>query len=65
MADGPRLTALGKIFIFLFVAVCVSGAYYFFQNNGATSKGKASGGPGGMLDSLSGGGARHRSAGAP
>ena len=56
MADGPRLTALGKIFIFLFVALCVTGAYYFFQNNRATSKSKAPVGSGGMLDSLTGGG---------
>ena len=56
MADGPRLTALGKIFIFLFVALCVTGAYYFFQNNRATNKSKAPVGSGGMLDSLTGGG---------
>jgi ABC-type glycerol-3-phosphate transport system substrate-binding protein len=54
MADGPRLTALGKIFIFLFVALCVTGAYYFFQNNRSMSKSKAPAGSGGMLDSLTG-----------
>jgi len=30
MADGPKLTALGKLFIFLFIAGCVGGAYYLF-----------------------------------
>jgi Ca-activated chloride channel family protein len=29
--DGPRLTALGKLVIFLFIAVCVFGAYYLFS----------------------------------
>jgi hypothetical protein len=28
--EGPRLTALGKVVIFLFIAVCVFGAYYLF-----------------------------------
>src|SRR5215813_625601 len=56
MADGPRLTALGKLFIFLFVAVCVAGAYYFFQNNGPTNRGKGAGSSGGVLDSLTGSG---------
>src|SRR5499433_747817 len=56
MADGPRLTALGKIFIFLFVVLCVGGAYYFFSKNASTSKGKSSSTSGGMLDSLTGNG---------
>src|SRR5215831_13014760 len=30
MADGPRLTAPGKIFVALFIAGCFSGAYYLF-----------------------------------
>jgi ABC-type glycerol-3-phosphate transport system substrate-binding protein len=30
MADGPKLTGLGKVFIFLFIVGCVSGAYYLF-----------------------------------
>jgi len=30
MADGPKLTGLGKIFIALFVAGCIYGAYYLF-----------------------------------
>lgn len=55
MADGPKLTALGKTFIFLFVVLCVAGAYYFF-NKDNSSKGKSSSSSGGMLDSLTGGG---------
>src|SRR5215467_12776434 len=56
MTDGPKLTALGKIFIFLFVALCATAAYYFFNNGkmpGGKSKGSAS--PGGMFDSITGG----------
>ncbi len=30
MADGPKLTLLGKLFIFLFVAACLAGAFYRF-----------------------------------
>ena len=30
MADGPRLTAPGKIFVVLFIAACFAGAYYLF-----------------------------------
>ncbi|HEY2456339.1 MAG TPA: extracellular solute-binding protein [Candidatus Acidoferrum sp.] len=55
MADGPRLTALGKIFIFLFVILCVGGAYYTFNNN-KLSKPKSSPSAGGMFDSLTGSG---------
>src|SRR6516225_2328949 len=56
MADGPRLTALGKIFIFFFVALCIGGAYYFFSNSASTGKGKTSSSSGDMLDSLTGNG---------
>jgi len=56
MSDGPKLTALGKIFIFLFVVLCVTGAYYFFSNSGSGGRGKPSGASGGMLDSLTGSG---------
>ena len=57
MADGPKLTALGKLFIFLFIAVCVAGAYYFFTNktpwsSPARNAGGSSGG--GILESFSG-----------
>ena len=57
MSDGPKLTALGKIFIVLFVLLCVTGAYYFFSNSGSVGRGKTPGASGGMLDSLTGGGA--------
>src|SRR5262244_2444958 len=45
MADGPKLTALGKLFIFLFIAGCAIGAYYFFTNKspfGSSRKGPGS-----------------------
>lgn len=56
MPDSPKLTALGKIFIFLFVILCAGGAYYFFTNNASSSKSKSSGSTGGMFDSLTGSG---------
>ena len=28
--EGPKLTPLGRIFIFLFVVACIAGAYYMF-----------------------------------
>src|SRR5262245_7756102 len=28
--DGPKLTPLGKAFVFLFIVACVAGAYYMF-----------------------------------
>src|SRR5271165_747953 len=59
MADGPKLTALGKIFIFLFVALCAGGAYYFFTRNSlSNSTGKSSGSSGGVFDSVPSGGAQ-------
>ena len=57
MSDGPRLTALGKIFIFLFVLLCGAGAYYFFtRDNRANTKGRGSSSSGGVFDSITGGG---------
>src|SRR5215813_5359469 len=57
MADGPKLTALGKAFIFLFVAFCATAAYYFFNGGRMSgSKGKGSGSPSGVFDSLTGSG---------
>src|SRR5215813_10593494 len=56
MPDSPKLTALGKIFIFLFVALCAGGAYYFFTNNASSNKSKNASSSGGMFDSLTGGG---------
>src|SRR6201990_3438590 len=29
-SDGPKLTPLGRVFIFLFIIACVAGAYYLF-----------------------------------
>ena len=29
-SDGPKLTALGKVFIYLFIIGCIVGAYYIF-----------------------------------
>lgn len=57
MADGPRLTVLGKIFIFLFVIVCGAGAYYVFtKDNQPTSKNRNSASPGSVFDNLTGSG---------
>ena len=56
MADGPKLTALGKIFIVLFVVLCAGGAYYFFTNNSSNTKSKNPGSSGGMLDVITGAG---------
>ena len=57
MADGPRLTVLGKIFIFLFVVLCGAGAYYFFtKDKFAANKPKGSSSTGGVFDSLTGAG---------
>jgi len=30
-SDGPKLTPLGRVFIFLFIIGCVAGAYYIFM----------------------------------
>src|SRR5215468_5086662 len=56
MADGPKLTPLGRVFVFLFVAACLGGAYYLFVQNRAG--GASKGGPGGssVLDTFGGGG---------
>jgi hypothetical protein len=54
MADGPKLTGLGKLFILLFVAGCITGAYYLFvqrPKSTAGSKG-SSGGTGSVFDSF-------------
>src|SRR3974390_927254 len=56
MADGPKLTPLGKIFIVLFVLVCGAGAYYFFTQNNSPGKGKSSASSGGVFDSITGSG---------
>jgi ABC-type glycerol-3-phosphate transport system substrate-binding protein len=45
MADGPKLTGLGKFFIVLFVAGCIAGAYYLFvqKPKSAGTRGSSSG----------------------
>jgi len=54
MADGPKLTGLGKFFIVLFVAGCVAGAYYLFvqKPKSAGTRGSSSG-TGPVFDSFS------------
>jgi Ca-activated chloride channel family protein len=54
MADGPKLTGLGKFFIALFVAGCVAGAYYLFvqKPKSAGTRGSSSG-TGPVFDSFS------------
>src|SRR5271165_4053324 len=29
-SDGPKLTPIGRVFVFLFIAACIGGAYYMF-----------------------------------
>jgi hypothetical protein len=29
-SDGPKLTPIGRVFVFLFIAACIAGAYYMF-----------------------------------
>src|SRR5262249_57542677 len=56
MADGPKLTPLGKLFIFLFIAGCAVGAYYFFTNKSPFgSSSKNTGSSDGILGSLGSG----------
>jgi Ca-activated chloride channel family protein len=56
MADGPKLTRLGKVFVFLFIFACAGGAYYFFTNKTPwSSRGKSSNPSGGLFDSIGGG----------
>jgi len=39
-SDGPKLTALGKLFVVLFVIACVVGAYYLFLGKKAVEQTK-------------------------
>jgi len=58
MADGPKLTGLGKVFVIVFIFLCAAGAYYYFNQKplpGSSSKPQSS--SGGVFDSLSGGSA--------
>jgi ABC-type glycerol-3-phosphate transport system substrate-binding protein len=54
MADGPKLTGLGKFFIVLFVAGCIGGAYYLFvqKPKSAGTRGSSSAGDS-VFDSFS------------
>jgi len=57
MADAPKLTGLGKVFVVLFILLCAAGAYYYFTQKplpGSSGKPQSSGG---VFDSLSGGNA--------
>ncbi len=57
MADTPKLTALGKIFIFLFIAACIGMAAYrfggasWFQSKTASTGTSGGGGGGGLFGS--------------
>jgi hypothetical protein len=55
MADGPKLTALGKLFILIFIVACVFGAYYFFTGTTPWGSHGKSPSSSGILDSLSSG----------
>lgn len=56
MADGPRLTWLGKTFIALFIAACAVGAYYFFSKSTPWKNAPgSSSSSGGILDSIGSG----------
>ena len=52
MADGPKLTGLGKVFVLLFVVACLAGAYYLFVQNRSGAPGKSASSGGSMLDSF-------------
>lgn len=52
MADGPKLTGLGKVFVLLFVVACLAGAYYLFVQNRSEAPGKSASSGGSMLDSF-------------
>ncbi len=45
MSDGPQATALGKIFIFLFVIACAGGAWYFLAGPGSAGTSATGSGP--------------------
>jgi ABC-type Fe3+ transport system substrate-binding protein len=53
MADGPKLTGLGKFFIVLFVAGCIAGAYYLFVQKPKSAGTKGAGGTDSVFDSFS------------
>ncbi len=43
-AEGPKLTGLGKIFVFLFVVACIAGAYYLFLGKKAADQARQTAG---------------------
>jgi Ca-activated chloride channel family protein len=53
MADGPKLTGLGKVFILVFVVACLAGAYYLFVQNRGGGPAKPGSTGGSVLDSFS------------
>jgi hypothetical protein len=57
MADGPKLTGLGKLFIVLFVAGCIYGAYFLFIQKPKSAPGNrgASSASDSVFDTFSGG----------
>src|SRR5262245_51166724 len=44
MADGPKLTIAGKLFVVLFIAGCFAGAWFLFRAKQTTTDGDGSGG---------------------
>jgi ABC-type Fe3+ transport system substrate-binding protein len=46
MADEPKLTGLGKVVVFLFIAACLTGAYYLFAGKPKIPKLSSSSGGG-------------------
>jgi ABC-type Fe3+ transport system substrate-binding protein len=54
-SNPPKLTVLGKFFIFVFIVACVSGAYYLFTSRGKAKTGQQqqqSGGSTGWFSSV-------------
>src|SRR5215831_13323107 len=54
MADGPRLTAPGKIFAFVFIAGCFAGAYYLFVGKASQRNPQSVGGAAAVSNILGG-----------
>src|SRR5271168_5390959 len=52
MADGPKLTGLGKFFIMLFVGACIYGAYFLFVQKPKSTGTKPSSGSDSVFDSF-------------
>lgn len=56
MADQPRLTFLGKLFVFGVLLACFAGAYYMFMIRPGGSSGSGAGSGSGAVDPSRGGG---------